>query len=179
VLSFTSRLPAEAIGARPWLAGSKHHSNRFNSSLTMARPIIFSLLFILVTFVANGQNKVIIDGDKLHLRDSLEGKVILLTSIERGSQNQDALWITYNRKPNANPWIKDLKELDKNFVKYWNENGVSIFGALITYDDCLCSKMKTMSSPDMYLIHFKISTNDWTKMKELYPEIQHDSRRME
>ena len=142
----------------------------------MTRTIIFSVTLILWTSIAHGQKNVIIDGDKLNLRDSLEGKVILLSSIERGSQNRDALWITYNRRPGVDPWNKDLKELAKNFSKYWNENEVSILGVLITYDDCMCIKTKTMSSPDMYLIHFKVSISDWNKMKELYPDMRPDIR---
>jgi len=144
----------------------------------MTRAIIFSVTFILWAFVALGQKNIIIDGDKLTLRDSLEGRVTLLSSIERGNQNRDALWITYNRKPGVDPWNKDLKELDKNFAKYWTENGVEILGVLVTYDDCMCIKTKTVSSPDMHLIHFKLSANDWTKMKELYPGLQPDIRRI-
>jgi hypothetical protein len=144
----------------------------------MTRTIIFSVSFILVTIVVHGQKEVIIDGDKLNLRDSLGGKVILLTSIERGTQNQDALWITYNRRPGVDPWIKDIGRLDANFIKYWTENGLRILGALVTYDNCMCFKTKTMSSPDMYLIHFKLSVSDWTKMKRHYPDMLPDVRRI-
>jgi len=130
----------------------------------------------LLTFVAHGQKNVIIDGDKLNLRDSLDGKVILLSSIERGSIHRDALWVTYNRRPGVDPWNKELRELDKNFVKYWTENGVEILGVLITYDDCMCFKTKAGNSPDMYLIHFKLSVSDLTKMKKVYPYFTHDIR---
>jgi hypothetical protein len=128
-----------------------------------------------VTLNSYGQKKVIIDGDKLHLRDSLEGKITLLSSIERGDQNTDALWITYDKRPGVDPWGKDS---DKNFIKYWNENAISILGMLITYDNCLCYKTKTGSSPDMYLIHFKIPRDDWNKMKELYPDMLADIRKI-
>jgi hypothetical protein len=145
----------------------------------MTRTNIYSVILLLGTIAAHGQKRLIIDGDKINLRDSLEGKVILLSSIERGNENRDALWITYNRKPGVDPWTRDLKVLDENFIKYWKENGVSILGAFITYDNCMCFKTKTMSSPDMYLIHFKLLINDWTKMKELYPDMISDIRRID
>lgn len=143
----------------------------------MIKSAFLFTVLILIGLTVYGQEYVVIDGDKLHLRDSLGGKIILLTSIERGSQNQGALWITYNRRPGVDPWINDLKDLDKNFIKYWNENRVKLLGALITYDDCMCFKTKTANSPDMYLIHFKIMSNDWTRMKELYPDMLHDIKK--
>ena len=132
--------------------------------------MIFRVALIVITFISYGQKKLVIDGDKLHLRDSLEGKIILLSSIERGDQNPDALWITYDKRPGVDPWGKDSEE---NFVKFWSENAIDILGMLITYDNCLCFKTKTASSPDMHLIHFKIASNDWIKMKELYPDMVH------
>jgi hypothetical protein len=140
----------------------------------MKKKIIFSVVLILMTLISYGQKKVVIDGDRLHLRDSLDGKIIVLSSIERGDQNPDALWITYDKRPGVDPWGKDS---DQDFIKYWSENAIDILGMLITYDNCQCFKTKTTSSPDMYLIHFKISTNDWTKMKALYPEMVHYIRK--
>jgi hypothetical protein len=133
----------------------------------MKKRIIFPVVLTLMTLISYGQRKVVIDGDVLHLRDSLGGK-ILLSSIERGDQNPDALWITYDKRPGVDPWGKDS---DKYFINYWNEKAISILGMLITYDNCLCYKTKTASSPDMYLIHFKITSDDWNEMKELYPDM--------
>jgi len=129
------------------------------------------MILMLGTFVSRGQKTVVIDGDKILLRDTLDGTAILLTSIERGSQNQDALWITYDRRPSVDPWNGALEYLDKNFITYWLDHKINILGVFITYDDCMCFKTKTTSSPDMYLIHFKIHSNDWTKMKESYPSM--------
>lgn len=134
----------------------------------MTRAIFFSVTLIIVTFAANGQRKVIIDGDKLNLRDSLGGKVILLTSIERGNLNREALWITYDKRPGVDPWGRDS---ETNFIVYWKDHEVSILGIFVTYDNCRCAKTKSASSPDMYLLHFKISEHDWIKMKELYPDM--------
>jgi hypothetical protein len=110
---------------------------------------------MLVTFVSYGQKKMTVDGDKLHLRDSLGGKIILVSSIERGQKNRDALWITYHRRPGLDPWTKDSKDWDENFTKYWSANRVTILGAFTDWD----------------LIHFKIPQQDWIKMKELYPDM--------
>ncbi|MGC3946412.1 MAG: hypothetical protein QM762_18140 [Chryseolinea sp.] len=145
----------------------------------MTRSIVFSVTLILSTITVLGQTQVIIDGDKLNLRDSLQGKVVLLSSIERGSLNQDALWITYNRKPGVDPWGKDIEMLVENFTNYWTESGVRILGALVTYDNCMCFKTKTMGSTDMYLIHFKLSVGDWEKMKLHYPDMLPDVRRID
>jgi hypothetical protein len=125
----------------------------------------------------HGQIQTIIDGDKIHLRDSLNGKVVLLSYIEKGEQNREALWITYDRRPGVDPWIREAvdretKYSEDNFIKYWKERDIRILGAITTYDDCQCGKHKTMSSPDMFLIHFKIFSDDWGKLKEIYPEIQ-------
>jgi hypothetical protein len=135
----------------------------------MTRSILFSFALFLMTFNTKGQNMVIVDGDELHLRDSLEGEITLLSSIKRGKQNQDALWITYDRRPGVDPWIENRENPDQNFIKYWGEKGLKIFGILTTYDNCLCFKTKAMSSPDMFLLHFKIRGDDWAKMQELYP----------
>ena len=134
----------------------------------MTRTIVFSVILIVVTFGANGQKKVIIDGDKLNLRDSLGGKIILLSSIERGNLNREAQWITYDKRPGVDPWGRDSKG---NFILYWSEQGVNILGIFVTYDNCMCAKTKSGDSPDMYLLHFKISKYDWIKMKELYPDM--------
>jgi hypothetical protein len=134
----------------------------------MKKRMFSSVVFILVTLISYGQKKIVIDGDKLHLRDSLGGKIILLSSIERGEQNPNAVWVTYDKRPGVDPWGKDS---DESFTKYWKKNGIDILGVSSTYDNCLCFKTKTASSPDMYLLHFKISINDWTKMKEHYPDM--------
>lgn len=135
----------------------------------MIRTFVLSMILMLGAFVTRGQKTVIIDGDKITLRDSLEGRAVLLTSIERGSQNQDAVWITYNRRPYVDPWNKALEYFDENFTNYWRDHKIDILGVFVTYDDCMCFKTKTTSSPDMFLVHFKIQGSDWTKMKELYP----------
>ena len=117
----------------------------------MMRDIVFSVILISVTFVAQGQKKTMIDGDKLHLGDSLGGKIIFVTSIERGDNHRDAIWITYQKRPGVDPWTKD-----ENFTTYWTVNGVSILGVF----------------EEIYLIHFKVSEGDWTKMREHYTDFE-------
>jgi hypothetical protein len=129
----------------------------------------------------HGQIQTIIDGDTIHLRDSLDGKVVLLSYIERGKQNREAIWITYDRRPGVDPWILEAKDREKrysedNFIKYLKEKDVKVLGAITTYDDCQCMKHRMMSSPDMFLIHFKIFLDDWRRFKEVYPEIEEYSR---
>jgi hypothetical protein len=102
-------------------------------------------------FVTHGQKKTKIDGDKLHLGDSLGGKIIFVTSIERGDKHADAKWITYQKRPGIDPWIKD-----ENFTTYWADNGIRILGIF----------------EEIYLIHFKVSEADWTKMRELYADFE-------
>ena len=139
---------------------------------------ILTIFFLTAaSFVSNGQAQITIDGDRINLRDSLDGKIVLLSSIERGSQNRDALWITYDRRPGVDPWSKeavdrDSKYAEETFIKYWTDRGVRILGAITTYDDCRCAKNKSTDSPDMYLVHFKIFSDDWSKLKEIYPEIE-------
>jgi hypothetical protein len=135
----------------------------------MIRMFVFSIILMLGPFVFHGQKTLVIDGDKITLRDSLETNEILLTSVERGSQNQDAQWITYDRRPGRDPWNSVLEYLDENFTNYWLGHKIKILGVFVTYDDCMCFKTKTGNSPDMFLIHFKIQSGDWEKMKELYP----------
>ena len=69
----------------------------------MQKKLIFLVVLIVITFISYGQKKIVINGDKLHLRDSLEGKIILLSSIERGDQNPNALWISYDKRPGVDP----------------------------------------------------------------------------
>jgi hypothetical protein len=135
-----------------------------------------TLFFTLVTFLCYGQNKIVVDGDELYLKDAPNEKVVFLDSIHRGSQNPGAIWITYDRRPGVDPWIRQMKDKSKRyseetFVNFWKEQGITIFGAFTTYDDCQCAKTKATSSPDMYLIHFKISPDDWIKMRESYPDM--------
>lgn len=137
-----------------------------------------AFLFTATGLVCNGQNHTVIDGDKILLRDSLDGQVVLLSYIERGEKNKDAIWITYDRRPGVDPWIKEAtnKETrysEDTFIRYWKERDIRILGAITTYDDCHCYKHKRMDSPDMFLIHFKISQDDWSKLKEIYPDIEY------
>lgn len=135
----------------------------------MIKMFVLSLVFMLGAYVSRGQKTVIIDGDKITLRDSIGGQVTFLTSIERGSQNQEVQWITYDRRPGIDPWARSLEDLDENFANYWLDHNVNLLGVFVTYDDCRCSKTRTTGSPDMFLIHFKILRSDWAKMKGLYP----------
>lgn len=149
----------------------------------MKQKISTTIILAAVAFICYGQNPVVVDGDKIYLKDSLGGEVMLLTYIERGGQNLDAMWITYDRRPLVDPWLleavdQSTKYSEDNFLKYWREKDVRILGALTTYDDCRCFKTKTASSPDMYLIHFKIFAEDWNKLKKLYPEIEHHIRKV-
>lgn len=142
----------------------------------MYQRILLSILLVTVTATTYGQKKMFVDGDEIILRDSLDGKVTLLTSITRGQKNPDALWIRYDRRPGVDPWIREPiegqdKYSDENFILYLREKDIHIFGSITTYDNCLCGKHKTMSSPDMYLIFFKIDKRQWEKFKEFYPEI--------
>lgn len=105
-----------------------------------------TLFFTLVTFLCHGQNKIVVDGDAIYLTNSLPEKVVFLDSIHRGSQNRHAIWITYDRRPGVDPWIQEMKDKSKKyseetFVNYWKEKGITIFGALTTYDDCQCAKI--------------------------------------
>ncbi|MEJ7643753.1 MAG: hypothetical protein WKF87_04110 [Chryseolinea sp.] len=129
-----------------------------------------------MTLTSYGQRTITIDGDEIVLRDSLDGKVTLLTSIKKGQRNRNSLWIRYDRRPGVDPWIREpIDGLDKysddNFILYLRKKGIHVFGSITTYDDCLCFKNKMMSSPDMYLIFFKIDKGQWDKFKELFPEI--------
>jgi hypothetical protein len=142
----------------------------------MYKRILFSILLVTVTATIYGQKKFFIDGDEIVLRDSLDGKVTLLTSITRGQKNAEALWIRYDRRPGVDPWIREPiagqdKYSDENFILYLREKDIPILGSVTTYDNCLCGKHKTMSSPDMYLIFFKIDKRQWERFKEFYPEI--------
>ena len=135
-----------------------------------------TVFLTILTVACSAQTPIVIDGDTIHLRDSLDGKVVLLSYIKRGEQNKEAIWMTYDRRPGVDPWIvkpldKETKYSEDNFVKYWLERDIRILGVITTYDDCRCFKHKMTSSPDMYLIHFKILPEDWNKMKELDSEM--------
>lgn len=140
---------------------------------------ILTIFFLTsASLLSNGQAQVTIDGDKINLRDSLDGDIILLSYIERSGQNRDAIWITYDRRPLVDPWITEAvdrvtKYSEETFINYWNERGVKILGAITTYDDCGCFKSKASFSPDMYLIHFKIFLDDWDGLKAIYPKVVH------
>jgi hypothetical protein len=112
----------------------------------------------------------------VYLRDSLNGQFVLLDSIEKRGINENTFWVQYDRRPGVDPWTKgyrgDDKFSDKHFLDFFKENKVFILGAVTTYDNCLCSKNKTMDSPDMYLINFKISRKEWEKLIEFYPNIK-------
>ena len=140
----------------------------------MIRKVCAAIFFSTATFLCYGQNKIVIDGDELYLKDAPNENVVFLDSIHRGSQNPNAIWITYDRRPGVDPWIRQMKDKSKRyseetFVSFWKEQGITIFGAFTTYDDCQCFKTKESSAPDMYLIHFKISEEDWAKMRKIYP----------
>jgi hypothetical protein len=56
--------------------------------------------------------------------------------IERGGKNSDAIWITYNRRPGVDPWIKEAVDRETRssedaFIKYWKERDIRILGAYI------------------------------------------------
>jgi hypothetical protein len=145
-------------------------SNEFMKSILI-------ILFSAISLVINAQTTLIMDSDKIHLRDSLNGKVVFLSYIERGEQNKEAIWITYNRRPLVDPWIAEAKDKETRysedvFIKYWKVRNIRILGALTTDDDCGCYKTRTTGSPDMYLIHFKIFLEDWFKMQEIYPGME-------
>jgi hypothetical protein len=131
-----------------------------------------------VTTTTHGQKIIFVDGDEVVLRDSLDGKVTLLTSITRGLKNTEALWIRYDRRPGIDPWIRDPiegqdKYSDENFIMYLRKKDIHVFGSITTYDNCLCGKYKAADSPDMYLIFFKIDKRQWERFKEFYPEIDY------
>lgn len=136
------------------------------------------IAFLLaITTIAKAQSQIVVDGDVVHLTDSLNAKISLLKYIERGDQNKEAIWITYDRRPGVDPWIRNAKDkskkfTDENFIEYWEDKNVKILGAITTYDDCRCSKNRTADSPDMYLIHFKVYQRDWDNMRDFYPEIE-------
>jgi len=140
------------------------------------KRLLLVLILIGPTVISYGQQKINIDGDIVYLRDSLNGEFVLLDSIERKEKTENIFWIQYNRRPGVDPWIKgyrgDDKLSDEHFVDFFKENKIVILGAVTTYDNCLCSKNKTMDSPDMYLINFKISKKEWVKLIEFYPGIQ-------
>ena len=143
------------------------------------KPVIaITILSAMSILMAFGQQIVVIDGDTLALRDTLDGKQVLLSYIERGIQNTDAIWITYNRRPGVDPWIRKTtnqrdRYSEENFIDFFRTKGIKILGALTTYDNCNCAgKCKAIGCPDMYLIHFKISPTDWSKLKTFYPEIE-------
>lgn len=147
------------------------------------KRILTIFLFTTISFPGNGQTQAIRDGDKIHLRDSLDGKVVLLSYIERGEQNMDAIWITYDRRPGVDPWTKKAVDRDAAysediFIKYWKERDIRILGAIITHDDCRCAKHRRWDSPDMLLIHFKIPSEDWDKLKDIYPEMENYLRKV-
>jgi hypothetical protein len=139
------------------------------------------LILLAPAALAYGQKKINIGGDVVHLRDSLNGKIILLDSIEKRGKNENTFWIQYNRRPGVDPWLKgyrgDDKFTDNHFIEFFSEHTILISGAVTTYDPCLCAKQKTMDSPDMYLINFKISKKEWEKLIKFYPGIQ-DSKRL-
>jgi hypothetical protein len=142
----------------------------------MRRLLLVLILIGQSAIISYGQQKINIDGDIVYLRDSLNGQFTLLDKIEREKNNEDTFWIQYDRRPGVDPWIKgyrgDDKFSDKRFIDFFKENKIAILGAITTYDNCLCSKHRTMDSPDMYLINFKISRKEWEKLIEFYPDIQ-------
>lgn len=141
------------------------------------KHFLATFFFTAIRLVCLGQNQTVIDGDRIFLRDSLDGKPVFLSYIERGEENKDAIWITYDRRPGVDPWIKGAANKETRYsadtlIRYWKERGVRILGAITTYDDCGCIKQKRGDSPDMFLIHFKIFPGDWNKIKEIYPDIE-------
>lgn len=145
----------------------------------MNRFLLILILILPITSILYGQQKINIDGDIVHLKNS-PGGFVLLDSIERSVINDDTFWVQYDRRPGVDPWIKgyrgEVRFSDKHFMNFFKENKISILGAITTYDNCLCSKNKTMDSPDMYLINFKISREEWEKLIEFYPGIQSSKR---
>jgi hypothetical protein len=146
-------------------------------SIRMTNNIGLTIFCFSIALVSYGQKVVVIDGDKLVLSDSLKNQPVSLAYIERGLQNRDATWITYDRRPGVDPWIVEATDrsnryAEDNFMNYLKARGINILGAITTFDNCKCAKCKTSSCPDMYLIHFKLSLDDWIKMKEFYPDIE-------
>jgi hypothetical protein len=150
----------------------------------MTTKIGLTILFFTIALISYGQRVIVIDGDKLVLRDTLDGRRVFLTFIERGIQNQDAIWISYDRRPGVDPWILDPTDRsnrysEDNFINYFKTKGVDILGAITTDDDCKCAgKCKASWCPDMYLIHFKITLDNWIKLKEFYPEIENHLKKV-
>ena len=132
----------------------------------------------MIILISHGQSAVVIDGDTLVLRDTLRGKEVVLAYIQRGIQNQDAIWVSYDRRPGVDPWIREAPDRswqysEDNFINYLRVKGINILGAITTYDNCQCAgKCRALSCPDMYLLHFKIFPEDWIKLKEFYPEVE-------
>lgn len=145
----------------------------------MNRFLLILILILPITSILYGQQKINIDGDIVHLKNSPNG-FLLLDSIERSVINDDTFWVQYDRRPGVDPWIKGFRGedrfSDKHFMNFFKENKISILGVITTYDNCLCSKNKSMDSPDMYLINFKISRVEWEKLIEFYPGIQSSKR---
>jgi hypothetical protein len=79
----------------------------------MKRVLLVLSLIGQITFVSYGQQKIIIDGDIVYLRDSLNGEFILLDSIEKIENNENTFWIQYDRRPGVDPWIKGYRGDDK------------------------------------------------------------------
>jgi len=143
----------------------------------MKGTIAITTILAMIVFVSFGQKTVVIDGDKVVLSDTLGGREVSVSYIERGLKNQEAIWICYDRRPGVDPWILETEDRnnrfsDETFINYFKEKGINILGAITTYDNCNCAgKCRAMHCPDMYLIHFKISKSDWAKVKDLYPEM--------
>ena len=152
------------------------HSPSMDRSESMTSKILLTVLFLTIALISYGQRAVVIDGDRLVLTDTLPGKKVFLEYVERGKQNQHAIWISYDRRPGVDPWIREATDRsnrysEDNFINYFKAKGINILGAITTDDNCECDgKCKASWCPDMYLIHFKISPEDWNKLKEVFPE---------
>lgn len=88
----------------------------------MSKGIFVFLVLSIMTSFAYGQKKINMDGDEILLEELIDGDLVL-SAIKRGDQNNDAVWIRYDRRPGVDPWIRDPVEgldrySDENFIQY-------------------------------------------------------------
>lgn len=147
-------------------------SFRFSGKISV---ILF--FFTLLTQILYAQNKFVIDGDEVLLRDS--GQYKLLTSIHQHDNNSDNIWVEYNRRPGVDEWMRKRNGTKtdyystESFLEFFASKDIRILGAFVTYDPCLCIRHRTTSNPDLFLINFKVTKKEWEKILEWDPEISH------
>lgn len=130
----------------------------------MIQSILYSIIFLYL-----GQTDKIIDSDTIFFKPK-NGLFTYFDHLERGSQNRNAIWVMYDRRPGIDPWFDGHSSNSEfDFIEYFKEREILIYGAFTTYDDCNCTKHRTMSSPDMYLLFFKIMKVDLDRLIKLHP----------